>query len=273
MKKKALIVGCGELGSALGLKLIEQGYRVTGIRRQADKIPHPIQPLSMDLYQTFPEPGIIKAHPLIYVILTPSARTAEAYENTYGRMLPQLLKHLAQSRSSEESRRLILTSSTHVYPENEGGYIQEESETSAYDYRSAALLKGEQALFKYHSQAGICVRFSGLYRSDSQYLQKQLMGDKPLDNPDAWTNRIHREDAVGFLAHLATHKEPHSIYMGSDNEPVTRRTLFQALGKKFEKAPVFTQTTEDYGKRCVNQRLQDSGYRLKYPNYRAGYGL
>ena len=273
MKKQALIIGCGELGIALGLNLIEQGYRVTGLRRQADKIPHPIQGLSMDLYQTFPEPDIISAHPLIYVILTPSARTEEAYDATYGRLLPQLLQYLAEVRSQEEPMRLILTSSTHVYSESQGKYIHEESPTSPYDYRSAALIKGEQALFQYHSQAGICVRFSGLYRSDSQYLQKQLMGPEPLDNPDAWTNRMHREDAVGFLAHLATLQEPQSIYLGSDHEPVTRRTLFQALGKKFDRTPVFTQTTKNYGKRCANQRLQDSGYRLKYPDYRAGYGL
>ncbi len=272
MNKKALILGCGDLGTALGLNLIAQGYQVTGIRRQADKIPAPIQRLSLDLYQTFPEPDLISIHSLIYVILTPTGRTEEAYEATYGRLLPQLLKYLSQTRTTD-NLRLILTSSTHVYPENEGGYIHEGSQTSAYDYRSTALLKGEQALLEHHPQAGICVRFSGLYRSNSDYLKKQLLEEKPLGNPDAWTNRLHREDAVGFLAHLATHEDPQRVYVASDDEPVTRRNLFQILGKKWGKVPVFHETTKDYGKRCSNQKLRDSGYRLKYPNYKAGYGL
>ena len=46
---KVLIAGCGDVGSALGERLLGAGHTVRGLRRQADALPPGILPLQADL--------------------------------------------------------------------------------------------------------------------------------------------------------------------------------------------------------------------------------
>lgn len=269
--KRTLILGCGDLGSTVGVQLAQSHHKVTGIRRQGHKIPTSIEPLALNLFQALPEAEWLSSFSLVYVILTPSERTQNAYEKTYGELVPRIMERLGETNAKQ---RIVLTSSSHVYAEKEGGAVDEQTPTAAYDYRSSALIQAEKSLFALSPvKEVICVRFSGLYRTESPYLQKQLTADQAIDNPEQYTNRLHREDAVGFLKHMAHLDSPKNIYLASDDCPVTRRELYTTLARAQGLSVRFSSETSSHGKRCLNQRMKDSGYVLQYANYREGFKL
>ena len=43
--RRVLLAGCGDVGTALGLRLAERGVRAVGVRRRADALPEPIEGL------------------------------------------------------------------------------------------------------------------------------------------------------------------------------------------------------------------------------------
>ena len=45
-----LIAGCGDVGTRLGLRMAEQGWRVMGMRRNVAALPAAIEPLAGDLH-------------------------------------------------------------------------------------------------------------------------------------------------------------------------------------------------------------------------------
>ena len=272
--KKTLIIGCGELGIPLGLKLAENGHQVTGIRRQIQKLPQGIQGVAIDLAQELPTPEWLSQFSLIYIILTPSERSESAYHEIYGSIIPQLNQLISQTQAFQ---RVILTSSSHVYAEDSGKEVDENTSVKGYDYRSVSLIAAEESLFKLNAsplhKEGICVRFSGLYTEKSQYAFKQISSGQPITNPEHYMNFLHREDAVGFLFYLSQIEKNRPLYLASDDCPVKRKVFFKTIAQYLSKEILFAESTHAGGKQCSNKRLKDSGYQLNYPDYVSGYQL
>ena len=98
--------------------------------------------------------------------------------------------------------------------------------------------------------------------------------------PVRYTNRIHRDDCAGFLAHLlqlvdaGETLEP--LYIGVDDEPAPRYEveawLADAMGlESLATGEVPAGRGTDGHKRCRNDALHNSAYELLYPNYKRGY--
>ena len=101
-----------------------------------------------------------------------------------------------------------------------------------------------------------------------------------MPGPARFTNRIHRDDAVGVILHLlalpADQLAP--VWVGVDTEPADRndvvRWLAQRLGVEVrteDDAATGRVLRRDTNKRCSSARLVGSGYRFRYPSYREGY--
>ena len=54
MNRDVLLVGCGDLGADIGLRLAGLGHRVVAIRRNADRVPPPLLGVSADLTREAP---------------------------------------------------------------------------------------------------------------------------------------------------------------------------------------------------------------------------
>ncbi len=259
-----LIIGCGKLGIPLGLRLLQlnKTQKVVGLRRNTTLIPAPITPYSHDLEKSIPS-QLLQEADCAYIILTPDQRNEEHYRKVYGEYIPRIAKAL---NNAHKPQRIILTSSSHVYSENKGEKVNENTETQGYDYRSESLIKAEEAILSLnvHSQktAAVC-RFSGLYDEGSTYL-KTLSKKEVIPTPLHYMNRLHREDAVGFLFHLHQMPTLDPIYLASDSNPCTKK---EALERFSSEALLFESQNEPSGKRCLNQKMRDTGYVLKYPDF------
>lgn len=278
MSLKVLILGCGDIGMALGRELLALGHEVTGVRRHPDALAGTgIKPLALDLSRL--ESHDATALPdADYVIYTPSADRFD--EDAYRRAYPEGLRRALAvlSRKAVLPRYLLFVSSTGVYGQQEGEVIDEQSPTEPERFSGLLMREAEQALIE-HALPGSVVRFSGIYGPGRDRLIRQVLeGRLAAVTPLIYSNRIHRDDCVGVLMHLiARHRanQPLApVYLASDCEPVTLHEVMRWLGEQLEVTPTDTMQAplrRRASKRCDNTRLLESGYRFRYPTFRQGY--
>lgn len=272
-----LIVGCGDIGIRCGKLLHGAGCQVAGIRRNIAALPQIIEGHAAD----YSEPGsldfIAELQPdFVLATFNPSDRSLEGYQRGFLQGAQNLVRGLGGHRP----KAIISVSSTRVYAEAAGGWVDENGTLAgAEDPRAVAIIAGEQALLASPHAASV-VRFAGIYGySGGRLLSRLQRGELCDPQPGRYSNRIHRDDCAGFLCHLldtaAAGGELATVYNGVDNEPVLQFSveswLATQLGVESGAALAEQPSGVPGGKRCRNQRLRDSGYVLRYPDYRSGY--
>ncbi|MDN5872505.1 MAG: SDR family oxidoreductase [Nitrococcus sp.] len=269
---RVLIAGCGKIGTRLGEELASRGAEVWGLRRQGVRLPAPLRTLTADLC----EPESLQAIPVgitrVYYLATPNAYTDEAYRMAYVDGLRNLLRVLTDQGQSP--RRVIFVSSTAVYAQHAGEWVDETSATAPSAFSGQRLLEAERLLQLAHFP-GLVVRFGGIYGPDRNAMIRKVRAGEPCNAaPEFYTNRIHEDDCVGVLRHLGQLSSPQSVYLAVDDAPCTQCELMDWLAEELgEPTPPRAKRSARTGsKRCCNARLKASGYALRFPTYREGYG-
>ena len=271
MSRRVLIAGCGYVGSALAGLLSEQGHRVWGLRRFSAPLPAGVSPVLADLGDREALHGALPAEPFDWVVCCAAAdaRDPDAYRRAYVDGIASLLEVVAPPS------RLLLTSSTAVYGQRGGEWVDEESETVPNAFNGAIMLEAEALIRHGGADEAISLRLGGIYgpgRGRVIELVKSGRAHRP-PSPN-YTNRIHRDDCAGAAAHLLTLPEPEGIYLGVDHEPADLGEVYDWLAGELgvELARGDTSSVDaSSGKRCNNLRLRESGYAFRYPTFREGY--
>jgi len=266
---KILIVGAGYVGSALAHKLQQKGHEIWAIKRHAgDAVPW--QVIAIDVATT--KINVIDFDYVFYLI-APNDGSVAAYEKVYNTALTNILCHLAEQQ--KKIRRLFFISSTAVYGQDHGEWVDEKSLTRPAAKTAQIILQAEQDVLSSTVPATV-VRLSGIYGAGrTRFLEKIQRGEFSTRESKRHTNRIHLDDCVGCLVHLMQCESPETLYLASDCDPASYDEVVQWLASRLrvksalsEPAPVAREVTD---KRCSNQRLLQSGYQFKFPSYREGY--
>ena len=278
MKLTVLIIGCGDIGINLGRELLEEGHRVIGLRRNVEALKGTgIKPLALDLNSLEDADASSLPH-ADYVVYTVSADRFEesAYQSAYPEGLKRVLGIMAQHK--KPPRRVFFVSSTSVHGQQEGEVVNEQSPTDPTSFSGKLMCEAEQALIN-HALPGTVIRFSGIYGPGRDRLIHQVAeGRVAAITPVIYSNRIHRDDCTGIIAHLIRRQESgeplEDIYLGSDCEPVTMHNVMMWLAQQLKVDATETMQSplrRRASKRCDNQRLIDAGYQFRFPSYREGY--
>lgn len=275
---RILIAGCGDVGTHLGLRLHAMGHAVWGLRRNVDEMPPGISGVAADLGQADTLASLPPSLDLLYYTAAASGDRSEAgYRRAYVDGLRNILQ--ACRRQGNHLTRVFFTSSTSVFGQTCGEPVSEESVTEPLGFSGAIMLEAEQVLLD-EALSGTSVRFGGIYGPGRTYLIRTILdGTARLkENEGHYTNRIHRDDCAGFLAHLSEVANPEPLYLGVDSDPASYNEVLRFLAKKLNRPvpPVGDAARRDTmrgasNKRCSNRLLQASGYTLKYPSFREGY--
>jgi len=273
---RVLIAGCGYVGSALARRLADAGCEVFGLRRTPSGLPDGIQPIAADLL----ERATLRALPadLDAVLYTASADGFDeaAYKAAYVHGLRNLLGALEEQHQSPQ--RILFTSSTAVYGQSDGEWVDETSLTAPRGFSGRCVLEGEQLLLasRYPS---LVLRLGGIYGPGRTRLIESVRSGKARlrEGSPHYTNRIHRDDCAGALAHLLGLEAPQRIYLGVDCEPADEVLVLHWLAERLGVPPPQVEPAPANGrspgsKRAANDRLLASGYRFIYPTFREGYG-
>ncbi len=271
---RVLVAGCGYVGTALGLELAARGDRAFGLRRDPSGLPPGIEPVQADLLG----PDLASRIPGVDAVVYAAAAGGggeEGYRRTYVEGVDRLLGVLEGLDPLERPRRFIFVSSTAVYGDAEGGWVDEDTPAEPEGYRGSTVLEGEARTLA-SPIGGVVLRLGGIYGPGRTRLPDQVRRGEARLAPGGplWSNRIHRDDAAGALLHLLDLENPEAVYLGVDDEPAPLEDVYRWLARALD-AP---EPTEDPGrtrdrsnKRCSSRRLRESGYAFRYPSYREGY--
>ncbi|KEF30297.1 Nucleoside-diphosphate-sugar epimerase [Marinobacter nitratireducens] len=273
-RARVLVAGCGKLGGAIA-SLLTADATVFGLRRRTNLLADDIRPVSADL--TDPA-SLTDSLPddldIVIYCLTPSRYDDQGYHDAYVRGLKNLLAAL----SGQPVKRLIFISSTGVYSQDDDSWVNESSPTQPARFSGEQILAGETLALNSQFPATV-IRFSGIYGpSRRRFLQEVIEGRMNPHSPAPYSNRIHEEDAAAAVHHLATRAlEGDTLadcYIGTDCEPVRLDDVVNWVREQIPCAsPVEGARTGGRAgsKRCCNQRLLDSGFTFRYPDFRSGY--
>jgi nucleoside-diphosphate-sugar epimerase len=264
-----LLVGCGDLGAAVGRRLADRGHDVLALRRNADRVPAPLRGLSVDLTRETPALPDLRARFLV-VALTARPRTEEAYRATYVDGMRRALDAVAAAGPLPE--RAVLVSSTAVHPGHELPPLEDETTPPQPADDPGRMLLAAEELFAERLPGGTVLRLSGLYGGRSTRLLDMIREGR-VEDPHRWTNRIHREDAANAIVHLLTTPEqPERLYLGTDDEPAQLGDVAAFIATRLgAPTPPPADPGRGHGKRLSNARLRATGWAPTVPSYREGY--
>lgn len=280
---RALIVGCGFVGTALGRRLLDDGWDVWGVKRDPSELPPGITPVSADVSDARTLTGsiLVEPHVVVYAV-SADERTEDAYRLAYVDGLRTVMSVLLEGGHLPD--RLLYVSSTAVYGDHGGAWVDETTETEPGSFRGRVLLEGE-ALAASGGGAGVpgaSVRLGGIYGPGRTSLIGKVRRGEALCPPDGpyYTNRIHRDDAAGILAHLSESglTRLHDAYLGVDRDPAAYCDVLRWIADQVGAPPPGTgddgslDRRKRANKRCRSDRIVESGYEFLYPSFRDGYG-
>jgi nucleoside-diphosphate-sugar epimerase len=198
------------------------------------------------------------------------------------RMFPaQLQKH------SKNLKWVGYLSTTGVYGDRSGDWVDEESPLEPTTERGQRRLEAERSWLKLHTDFGMPVhlfRLAGIYGPGRNQLLNVREGSaKRIIKPGQIFSRIHVEDIAGVLAASVAKPHPSRAYNVCDDEPCPPQEVVayaaNLLGLplppeiSFADAELSPMAKSFYAdsKRVSNKRIKtELGYKLLYPNYRDG---
>ena len=276
-KASVLIAGCGDIGSRLATQLLDKGWQVYGLRRSIERLPAGVTGIAGDLFSAQCPTQWPKGQ-IDYVVYSAAATDHDeaGYQAAYVDGLTHTLSWLKQN--GQQPKRLLFVSSSGVYGQKNGEWVDEMSPAQATSYSGRIMLEAEQVALKSGIPAST-VRLTGIYGPGREWMLGQVRkGYRVAVDPPLYGNRIHADDAAGLLAFLLDAdlqgKTLDDCYIGVDNDPAP---LAEVVGWLRERLGVTAWAEEASvrragSKRCSNARAKALGWEPRYPSYREGYG-
>ncbi|MGY3300522.1 nucleoside-diphosphate-sugar epimerase [Pseudomonas sp. TE6288] len=272
----ALIVGCGDVGGRLARQLLADGWQVDGLRRSVRDLPEGVRPVAADLSNPrLPEVWPTRAPDYLVYCVAASQHDEAGYQAAYVDGLRHVLDWL--KTKGQRPRRLLFVSSSSVYAQQDGEWIDESAATAPEGYSGKVMLEAERLALGSGIPASI-VRLTGIYGPGREWLLSQVrQGYRVAEEPPLYGNRIHAEDAAGLLAHLlqadARGVVLDDCYIGVDDDPAA---LADVVGWLREYLGVTEWSDQQRvrrtgSKRCSNARARALGWVPQYPSYKEGY--
>lgn len=272
---RILIAGCGYVGIRLAGQLVRAGHQVIALRRHPPSSDDGFTWMRGDLIR--PESISLPEEVDTLVLAAGLKRDAtEKYEELFLHGYPGLINRI---KAQPALRRIIMVSTTGVFAEQHGDWVDEQSPTGSSSTSSHYYAQAEK-LVQASGVEAIVARLSGIYGPDRIRLIREVAEGRAVcyPQPPHYLNHLHADDAAGALAHLVQLEHPANLYIVSDNEPADRNDVLHWLANRLQQPdPAMAGSTSERparrsgNKRCSNQRLRAAGYHFHYPTYREGY--
>jgi nucleoside-diphosphate-sugar epimerase len=278
--KHLLCFGLGYSGKALAARLAAQGWRITGTSRTAEGA------------------GVIAAlgyNAFVFDSTAPvSPQAFEGVTHVVASVPPDVggdpvLRHHTGSLEAHagEIEWLAYLSTTGVYGDRHGEWVNEESKLTPNTERGRRRLEAENGWLEFHRRHALAVhifRLANIYGPGRNQLVSLLEGTaKRIIKPGQVFSRIHVEDIANVLEASIARPNPGAAYNVCDDEPCPPQDVMVHAAKllqvplppaiPFEEAQLSPMARSFYAdsKRVSNSRIKgELGVALLYPNYRDG---
>ncbi|WP_336326609.1 SDR family oxidoreductase [Halovenus sp. HT40] len=283
-----LILGCGYVGIELGRRLSEAGERVVGVRRSHSGIEEIEAAGFRGIQADITDPDALSTLPdadTVVYAASSGGRGADAAREIYVEGQQAAIAEFADRENPPE--RYLYTSSTGVYGDHDGDWVDEETPLEPTTDKTEVLVEAERVAREATAEHGIdgtVARLAGIYGPDRYRLDRYIEG--PVT--EGFLNMIHRDDIAGAIQYLiAEDLARDEVVLIVDDEPIQKWEFADWLAEECGVESPSKRTTEERldeeglseaarrriqtSKRCSNQKLREFGYELTYPTFREGY--
>lgn len=222
-----LIVGCGYLGQRVAERWIAAGCRVHALTRSgsraAELAARGIEPIVADVTIADTIRDLPEVATMFWAVgFDRSAGTTARDVHVAG--LARVIAALPGGP------RIILSSSTGVWGNDDGGVVTEATPTSPSREAGRVLVEAETILRDHAPGRSTALRFAGLYGPGRLPRLDDLKAGRPIAaDPDSWLNLIHVDDAAQVVCAVADAASPRPLYVVSDGRPIRRCDWYERL--------------------------------------------
>ena len=276
------IVGCGDIGRRLARRFLDEGTPVAALARTA------LSALALEAKGITPFPGDLD-------IVNAPLSLPEGIETLYylapppptGQGDPRMA-HALQSLQ-RAPRRLIYISTSGVYGDCEGAWIDETAALNPKTDRAHRRLEAERRVQDYGARSGcdvLVLRVPGIY-GDGRLPETRIRQGLPVIDPREapFSNRIHADDLAEACYQARTKGASGQAYNISDGHPSTMTDYFWQVADHLglprppaiplaEARKVLTPAMLSFleeSKRLDNRRMREElGVVLRYPTLEEG---
>lgn len=284
---RVAILGCGYVGLELGRQLADD-HDVVGVRRSAagmDAIEAAgFEGIQADVTDADDLASVPDVDAVVFAASS-GGRGADAARDVYVEGLRTVIESFGERATQPD--RLVYTSSTGVYGDHDGAWVDEATAIEPTTAKTEVLAEAERVARETAAEHGIdgtVARFAGLYGPERYRLDRYLEG--PVT--EGYLNMVHRADAAGAVRHLLTEDLVRDdVVLVVDDEPVEKWAFADWLAEQCGTVAPAKRTkaarlaSDDLSaaarrrirtsKRCSNDKLRSLGYQFAYPTYREGY--
>ena len=220
------IMGCGDIGRRVARLYQTQGVQATGwVRSEASLSLGMQQGISMrlgDMDQGCFFPRNVFEGAEIFWFMPPS---------NSGLIDSRLRRFLLAVQKSP--KRIVLISTTGVYGDCAGRWIDESEPLKPTVERSKRRVDAELALQEWGEKYGgdwVILRVPGIYSAERLPIERLQRGEPVLLEAEApWTNRIHADDLARICERAMQAAPQASIYNACDGQPSTMTEYFNQV--------------------------------------------
>ncbi|MBD8879047.1 NAD(P)H-binding protein [Rhodanobacter sp. 7MK24] len=271
MAERILLAGCGDVGLRVAAGLLARGDEVWALRRSPlrENVPG-LRWLGVDLTEPRTLGNLPAGIDRVVYLPAPDVRDKAAYRALF----VDGLRHLLEALDTHALKQVLLVSSSAVYGEHDGDWVDEDTPPAPLGFNGALLLEAEQWLAA-QAVPSTVLRLAGLYGPGRMQLVERLRSGAqrvPREIPH-WANRIHVDDAAAAIGHLLRLPAPSPLYLGVDDTPLLLDELCDFIAQLLD-APLPREGAAPVGvgsKRLGNARLRASGWAPRWPDARDGY--
>jgi nucleoside-diphosphate-sugar epimerase len=222
-----LIIGCGGIGKHVASLYQQQSSKVYALSHSKENqqalAAHDINVLAGNLDEPDTLPPLPSKAALVYYFAPPPS---EGVTDEWAR-------NFIQAVGEEYPARLVYISTTGVYGDQQGGWVDENTPVNPQTDRSRRRLDAEQAFRawgKQHEISVVILRVAGIYGPNRLPIDAVIQGRPVVRAVEApMSNRIHSEDLAHICVAAMEKGKAGAIYNVCDGQESTMSHYFNAI--------------------------------------------
>ena len=268
---RKLVIGCGYLGRRVAALWRAAGDQVFVTTRRVDEEDRfrgeGFEPVVCDVLDPASLTKLPQVHTALYAV---------GFDRSSGATMRSVyVDGLANVLSVVDSGEFIYVSSSSVYGQTDGGWVDEDSRTAPREESGRIVLEAEMVARSLRERA-IVLRFGGIY-GPGRLLRRAAIerGEPIVGDADKWLNLIHVDDGARVILAAEARGTAGRIYNVCDGAPVRRRDFYTELARRLGAPPprfVMPEGEmpphESANRRIRTVRMMTELYpELRYPGY------
>jgi nucleoside-diphosphate-sugar epimerase len=279
---RMMIFGCGYLGRRVAKAWIDTGNEVLAVTRSQQNAElfrkSGIQPIVADICELDSLP-ILPDVDLVFYAVGFDRGAGRSHEEVMCGGLRNVL-----SRINSRCSRFIYVSSTSVFGQSAGEWVDESSECHPTQAGGQNCIEAEKLVWNSFpnrdTRSANVLRLAGIYGPERLLSRIESIkgGLSVAGRGDSWLNLIHVDDAVSAVLACENMGSPSETYVVTDDRPVLRKEYYSTLAELvggpdpvFNPEEATARGSGGLNKRCSNKKLREKlGWVPAYPTIATG---